>query len=61
MAAVTSAYGRTGNVVGAEGDYTLDQMADVDTATIVPTSDDLLTWDGFSWVPNAVIDSGTYT
>lgn len=57
---VTSAYGRSGAVVGQEGDYTLDQMSDVDTATTPPTANNLLHWDGTNWVPTAVVDSGVY-
>lgn len=57
---VTSAYGRTGNVVGEEGDYTIDQLGDVDTTTAPPTDSNLLAWDGTNWTPEEKIDSGTF-
>ena len=60
MAGVTSAYGRTGNVVGAEGDYTIDQMSDVDTTTTAPAADNLLSWNGTNWTPDSTVDSGTF-
>ena len=60
LAGVTSAYGRTGNVVGAEGDYTIDQMSDVDTTTTAPAVDNLLSWNGTNWTPDSTVDSGTF-
>ena len=60
LADVTSAYGRIGDVVGEEGDYTIDQLADVDTTTTAPTSNNLLHWDGTNWVPTTAVDSGIY-
>lgn len=60
LASVTSAYGRVGHVIGVEGDYTLDQMGDVDTSTTSPTAGDFLGWDGTNWSPEDTIDGGTY-
>ena len=57
---VTSAYGRVGNVVGAEGDYVLNQMGDVDTATTPPTNDAFLSWDGTTWVATGDVEGGIY-
>lgn len=56
---VTSAYGRVGDVVGEEGDYSLGQMTDVEIA-ITPTAENLLEWNGISWVPTSQVDGGTY-
>ena len=56
---VTSAYGRVGDVVGEEGDYSLGQMADVEIA-ITPTTENLLQWNGVNWVPTDQVDGGTY-
>ena len=60
LAGVTSAYGRTGDVVGAEGDYKIDQMGDVDTTTTTPVVGNLLSWDGTNWTPDSTVDSGTF-
>lgn len=60
LAGVLSAYGRVGNVVGAEGDYTIDQMSDVDTTTTTPVTGNLLSWDGTNWVPSDDVDGGVY-
>ena len=49
--AVTSVFGRTGDVVGEEGDYDIDQLGDVDTSTVSPVTNNVLTWDGVNWVP----------
>ena len=57
---VESAFGRTGDVVASEGDYTLDQMGDVDTTTATPDRNDFLTWDGTNWTPGDTLDSGTF-
>lgn len=51
---VTSVFSRTGAVVAADGDYTLDQIATVDLTTTAPITDDVLTYDGTNWVPQAV-------
>ena len=45
---VTSVHGRTGDVVAAEGDYSLDQMSDVDTTGA--SDGKLLKYQGGSWV-----------
>ena len=57
---VTSVHGRTGDVVAAEGDYSLGQMSDVDTTDAADGK--LLKYQGGSWVagsPSAVkVDLG---
>jgi len=52
--AVGSVFGRTGNVVAQEGDYTLTQMGDVTITT--PATNNYLTYNGTSWV-NAAFPS----
>jgi hypothetical protein len=53
--AVSSVYGRTGNVNSQEGDYSIDQMADVSSAT--PAPGEVMEWDGTQWIPAASVDS----
>ena len=60
VAAVTTAYGRVGDVVGEEGDYNIDQMSDVDTSTATPSADNLLQWDGANWIPASEVDAGVW-
>ena len=57
---VESAFGRTGDVVAEEGDYSIDQMGDVDTTTAAPDRNDFLTWNGTNWTPGDTLDSGTF-
>ncbi len=59
QSSVTSAYGRVGDVVGEEGDYSIGQMIDVDIS-VTPSSQNLLQWDGSSWVPTSTVDGGVY-
>ena len=49
--AVTSVFGRTGVVVAAEGDYSLDQLSDVTLSS--PTNGQVLTYNGTAWVNSA--------
>jgi hypothetical protein len=49
--AVASVFGRVGAVVGAEGDYDIGQLGDVDTTSAAPTTGDVLQYDGTNWVP----------
>ena len=58
--AVDSVFGRIGDVVAKEGDFTIDQMGDVDTTTTPPDARNLLGWDGTNWTPESVLDSGTF-
>ena len=51
----TTVYGRTGNVVGEEGDYVIKQMADVSSAK--PSPGEFMEWDGKQWTPAASVDS----
>lgn len=50
-APVTSVFGRAGVVVAAEGDYTLNLLGDVDTATTPPSLNNVLRYNGTRWVP----------
>jgi hypothetical protein len=52
--AVTTVFGRTGNIVATENDYQLDQMGDVDVTTTPAISGDVLLYDGANWVPGVV-------
>jgi hypothetical protein len=52
--AVDSVFGRTGAVVATEGDYSLDQLGDVDLTTTPPTTGQILTYDGAGWVADDV-------
>ena len=54
--AVTSVFGRTGVVVAAEGDYSLDQLGDVIITT--PTNGQVLSYNGTAWVNAAAPSSG---
>lgn len=47
--AVTSVFGRSGVVVATEGDYTLDQLLDVDL-TVAPVNGKVLKYNGTKWV-----------
>lgn len=55
-AAVQSVFGRTGDVVATEGDYTLDLLGDV--AIAAPSSNQVLSYNGSSWVNSAVPAAG---
>ena len=48
---VQSFNGRQGEVVPAEGDYSIDELSDVDTTTTAPVSGDFLQYNGTNWVP----------
>jgi hypothetical protein len=52
-------FGRTGNVVAAEGDYTLTQLAGVTITS--PVSGQALVYNGTSWVNNTETYVGTVT
>jgi hypothetical protein len=56
---VYSVFGRTGNVVAAEGDYTLTQLAGVTITS--PISGQALVYNGTSWVNNTETFVGTVT
>lgn len=49
---VSSVFGRTGNVIAAEGDYNLTQLGDV-TITL-PLNNQLLSYNGATWVNSTV-------
>ena len=57
--AVDSVFGRTGNVVATEGDYTLTQLAGVTITS--PVSGQALVYNGTSWVNNTETYAGTVT
>ena len=57
---VESVFGRQGDVVAEEGDYSIDQMGDVDTTTSAPDRNDFLSWNGTNWTPGDTLDSGTF-
>lgn len=54
---VSSVFGRTGSVVGAEGDYELNQLADVDL-TVVPVAGKVLKFNGTQWVASDDLSGG---
>lgn len=54
--AVTSVFGRTGAVVAAEGDYSLDQLGDVTITT--PSNGQVLSYNGTTWVNSSPSGSG---
>ena len=56
---VFSVFSRTGNVVAAEGDYTLTQLAGVTITS--PVSGQALVYNGTSWVNNTETYVGTVT
>ena len=56
---VYSVFGRTGNVLAAEGDYTLTQLAGVTITS--PVSGQALVYNGTSWVNNTETYVGTVT
>ena len=56
---VYSVFGRTGNVVATEGDYTLTQLAGVTITS--PVSGQALVYNGTSWVNNTESYVGTVT
>jgi hypothetical protein len=56
---VYSVFGRTGNIIAAEGDYTLTQLAGVTITS--PISGQALVYNGTSWVNNTETFVGTVT
>ncbi|EQC49096.1 concanavalin A-like lectin/glucanases family protein [Bacteriovorax sp. BSW11_IV] len=48
---VVSFNGRQGVVTPSEGDYSIDQLSDVDTSTSPPSNGQVLKWDGSKWAP----------
>lgn len=59
-AGVTTAFGRYGDVIAEEGDYSIDQMSDVDTATTPPQPENFFQWDGTNWVSGTEVDAGVW-
>ena len=53
-AGVNSVFGRQGDVIAVEGDYSLDLMGDVDLTTTAPTTGQYLVFNGANWVPENV-------
>ena len=56
---VYSVYGRTGNVVAQEGDYTLTLLGDV--AIVTPSTGQVLRYNGTAWVNSTESYVGTVT
>jgi hypothetical protein len=56
---VSSVFGRTGNVVAQEGDYTLTQLGDVTIST--PSNGQVLRYNGTTWVNATESFAGTVT
>jgi hypothetical protein len=54
---VTSVFGRTGNVVATEGDYSLTQLGDVTLST--PSTNQVLQYNGTAWVNATLTDNGS--
>ena len=54
--AVTSVFGRTGDVIAVEGDYTLTQLGDVTITS--PSNGQVLKYNGTTWINNADTDTG---
>lgn len=57
VAPVQTVFGRKGNVVATEGDYSLDQLSDV-TLT-APSSNQVLTYTGTEWVNSTPVGAET--
>lgn len=56
-ATITSVYGRTGAIAAVEGDYTLDQLFDVDLMTTPPIAGDYLRYNGSHWVADDLVEA----
>jgi hypothetical protein len=56
---VFSVFGRVGDIVAAEGDYTLTQLAGVTITN--PVTDEILKYNGTNWVNGIFTSSGTVT
>jgi hypothetical protein len=50
---VKSVFGRTGNIIAVEGDYSLDLLSDMTITT--PTANQLLTYNGSGWVNSSTV------
>ena len=57
---VTTAFGRYGDVIAEEGDYSIDQMGDVDTTTVPPQPENVFQWNGTNWISSAEVDGGVW-
>lgn len=51
---VTSVFGRSGAISAANGDYTLNQLGDVDVVTFPPSTGDVLQFNGSTWEPGTL-------
>jgi phage-related tail fiber protein len=52
---VLSVFGRTGNITAREGDYDINKLSDVDTATTPPATGNVLKYNASGkWVPGTV-------
>jgi hypothetical protein len=57
--AVNSVFGRVGNIIATEGDYTLTQLGDVTLTS--PANGQVLKYNGTQWVNSTDIDTGITT
>lgn len=57
---VDSLHGRVGDVVAVKGDYSIDELGDVDTSTTPPAPGEPLRWNGIEWVPTDTVDAGDF-
>ena len=57
---VNTLHTRSGVVVGEEGDYSFDQLGDVDVSTNPPATDEAMSWDGAKWVPTDTLNGGDF-
>lgn len=55
---IRSLHTRVGGVLAEEGDYAIDELADVSAAT--PSGGDVLVWDGTNWSSSPSIDAKEY-
>lgn len=55
-ATITTVFGRTGAIAAVEGDYTLNQLLDVDLTT-APAFGEYLRYDGTHWVADAMVEA----
>lgn len=56
---VNSVFGRQGDIVATDGDYTLTQLGDVTITT--PATNQVLTYNGTTWVNQAISFTNIYT
>ncbi len=55
---IANVFGRTGAVIATKGDYVLNKMGDVDLTSTLPSTGNVLKFDGANWVPGIVSAGG---